>query len=251
MSADSRLTENFRDCPDDELEAALLVNRALAPEVNIVALRAGVEELVAGCDQPDAPWAYLKALGFRGNRENFSAAENSRLDTVLALRRGIPISLGVLLIHLARSQGRRACGINFPGHFLVRVEDQLIDPFQMSVTNEQECLTQQHTQVGDNPFAVASARGVASRMLNNLKYHYAALTRWDLALDMLDYQIALAPDNASLFFERGQFWLRIGAVDAARDSFKLCLDGAEGARQLERLATEQLRLLGASTDTLH
>ncbi|GIS90736.1 MAG: hypothetical protein CM1200mP20_07770 [Pseudomonadota bacterium] len=53
--------------------------------------------------------------------------------SVIDRRRGIPVSLGIICIHVARSQGWETDGINFPSHFLIGLrvagERSLVDPF--------------------------------------------------------------------------------------------------------------------------
>ena len=60
-------------------------------------------------------------LGFVGDWERFFAVDNCLMDRVLSRRRGIPVSMAVLVLYLCERFGIRAEGISFPGHFLVRV----------------------------------------------------------------------------------------------------------------------------------
>ena len=73
------------------------------------------------------------ALGFRGNTDDYYDPRNSFLSEVLARKVGIPISLSVLYLEVARRLGIPAAGVAFPGHFLVRVdqarEPLILDPF--------------------------------------------------------------------------------------------------------------------------
>jgi regulator of sirC expression with transglutaminase-like and TPR domain len=59
--------------------------------------------------------------GFSGNRQRYDDPRNSFLNEVLDRRTGIPISLAVVYLEVARRAGLRASGVNFPGHFLLRV----------------------------------------------------------------------------------------------------------------------------------
>ena len=58
--------------------------------------------------------------GFAGNRERYDDPRNSFLNEVLDRRTGIPISLAVVYLEVARRAGLRVDGVNFPGHFLLR-----------------------------------------------------------------------------------------------------------------------------------
>ncbi len=59
-------------------------------------------------------------LGFVGNHEQYDDPRNSLLNDVLSRRMGIPITLAVVFIDVARMAGLVVEGVNFPGHFLVR-----------------------------------------------------------------------------------------------------------------------------------
>jgi regulator of sirC expression with transglutaminase-like and TPR domain len=79
---------------------------------------------------------FFQDLGFAGNVNDYYDPDNSFIHSVLRTRRGIPISLAVLWLELAGSVGLRAHGVNFPGHFLVKVVTShapggqiVIDPF--------------------------------------------------------------------------------------------------------------------------
>lgn len=238
------------DAPDAELDAACLVSQALSPELDVAGITTQIARLTADCTSPDQPWRYLRELGFQGNGGD-TALTGSALNDVLARRSGLPIALGVLLIHLARAQGHETWGVNFPGHFLVRVASTLIDPYEMTMISEAECLSRLAPAERRGAFARAPARLVALRMLNNLKYQYAATAHWSRALDMLDFQLALSPDDSSLLLERGDFWLRMGAVDAARRAFTAVLSDDSANPELRTLAQAQIEAIAGQYSTLH
>lgn len=73
---------------------------------------------------------------FSGNRENYYDPANSFLDDVLVRKTGLPITLSVVMIEVARRLGVRVSGVGMPGHFLVgshapigKIPDSFIDPF--------------------------------------------------------------------------------------------------------------------------
>src|SRR5690606_39221413 len=92
-----------------------------------------VGELTASA-QALALGAHLnRDCGFRGKQGDYYDPDNSFINVVLERRLGIPISLAVVYIEVARRAGVRASGVGFPGHFLVRIEDEhesvMLDPF--------------------------------------------------------------------------------------------------------------------------
>ena len=71
---------------------------------------------------------------FRGNTSNYYNPNNSYIDKVLETRQGIPITLCILYMLIAKRLGISLEPINFPRHFLLRLKiksnDTYIDAFQ-------------------------------------------------------------------------------------------------------------------------
>src|SRR3546814_18868046 len=69
---------------------------------------------------------------------------NADMMRVIDRRRGLPVALGILYLHGARAQGWPICGLNFPGHFLLRLdlgaERTIIDPFHGGETRDAAAL---------------------------------------------------------------------------------------------------------------
>ena len=218
------LIEHFQrfvaDSASDELAAALLVNKVLDAAVDIVEVRADVERLADACPDDAEPWSYLRERGFSGNRSDYVTLANSCLNRVMSERTGIPISLGVLLVHVARYRGHRAEGVNFPGHFLARIDDVLVDPFALETVTEEQCIERLSKQRPEGDlFKTATSAMIAMRMMNNVKLQKMGEARWDEVLDLLDYQLVLAPEEVQLHFERGEVWAKIGAPDLAKAAY--------------------------------
>jgi len=73
-------------------------------------------------------------LKFTGNKTDYYAPANSCLNEVLTRKTGIPITLSVVYLEIARRLGKPLFGIGFPGHFLLQYDDgaysTYIDPFR-------------------------------------------------------------------------------------------------------------------------
>ena len=158
-------------------------------------------------------------LGFSGNREQYEDPRNSCLNEVMDRRKGIPITMALVYIEVARRAGLRAEGINFPGHFLVRVlpdlhsgnggDGLIIDPFHGgAILNEADC---RHllSRVGDGSafepslLARATRRQVLVRMLNNLKRLYVKMHSFPQARATTDVLLALQPSSLADLKDRG------------------------------------------------
>jgi regulator of sirC expression with transglutaminase-like and TPR domain len=179
-----------------------------------------------GLDAPvpariDALNRYLfNELGFFGNRERYDDPRNSCLNEVLDKRTGIPITLALVYIEVARRAGIRAEGVNFPGHFLVRAlqdlhtddpdEGLIVDPFHGgAILDEADCRTLLQRHMGEEAafepslLARATRRQVMVRMLLNLKRLYVRMRSFPQARQVTDILLALQPSSLAELRDRG------------------------------------------------
>jgi regulator of sirC expression with transglutaminase-like and TPR domain len=168
----------------------------------------------------DAVNRYLyNLLGFMGNREQYDDPRNSCLNEVMDRKKGIPITMALVYIEIARRAGMRAEGVNFPGHFLVRIladahsehptEAMIVDPFHGgAILNEGDC-RQLLSRVGDGSafepslLARATRRQVLVRMLHNLKRLYVKMHSFPQARATTDALLALQPSSLADLKDRG------------------------------------------------
>lgn len=124
----------------------------------------------------------LREAGFEGDRDNYEDPCNSYLDRVLERRRGLPITLSALAIHLARTLEIPLVGISFPGHFVVGLgldepAPRIFDPFfggrRLGNTALAELAARATGQGTDwqQYLRPASSRAIVSRVLRNLVRH--------------------------------------------------------------------------------
>lgn len=149
---------------------------------------------------------------FAGNRSHYMDFRNSLLNVVLGRRLGIPITLALVYMEVARRAGVEVEGIAFPGHFLMRVPlgardpdlpALVLDPFsggaEMDDAACRRLLGTHLGQLGDElPFDRAllrpcSARQMLARMLNNLKRIYVDLRSFPQAKAATDLLLVLDP----------------------------------------------------------
>ncbi len=159
-------------------------------------------------------------LGFFGNREQYEDPRNSCLNEVIDRRTGIPITLALVYIEIARRSGIRAEGVNFPGHFLVRVlhdlhtddpgEGLIVDAFHGGVIlDEQDCRLLLHRHMGEDAawqpelLARATRRQILVRMLLNMKRLYVRWRSFPQARAATDLLLALSPSAVTELRDRG------------------------------------------------
>lgn len=128
-----RLAHVLEDPDCDLAEAALLCCVEIEPDLDVDAelarLDAMAAELHAATDVPADPRTNAEALssflagtyGFTGDVAGYHDPRNGLLTTVLDRRQGLPITLAIVYVAVARRVGIHARGVNTPGHFLVGV----------------------------------------------------------------------------------------------------------------------------------
>ncbi len=195
----------------------------------------------------------VEELGFQGDQEQYYSASNSCLNMVLTERVGIPITLALVYMEIARRLDRPVYGIGLPGHFLVQYDDgefsTFIDPFNSGrLLFDQECLELAKQVTGydlssDNSVLLpVSKRHIAIRMLNNLRAVYFKLQDPAKLTAVLDLLITAEPAAADAYKHRGMCRSRMELFKGARTDFETYLrldpkahDRTEVEAQIERL----------------
>jgi regulator of sirC expression with transglutaminase-like and TPR domain len=252
---------------DDRLEllaGALLIARDAYPGLDFDAQEARLDELALPLRQRhiDQLPAALQARaigdhlfirnGFRGNASNYYDTRNSFLNDVLDRKTGIPISLTVLFVEVARRAGVRARGVGFPGHFLARVDDSdgsvIVDPFAGGVTLTRRDLIQLLQRAAGNMrfqeamLEPAPNRHIVARMLMNLRGVYAAIGDYPRLLLVLDRLIDLMPDVTDELREYGYLCAKLGAPQAAIEHLQRYLGVLPNAGDVQEVRSVLARL---------
>ena len=159
--------------------------------------------------------------GFAGNRAHYNDYRNSLLNVVLERRLGIPITLALVFIEVAKRAGVTAYGVSFPGHFLVRgaaddgeadPDDRplILDPFDggrpLGPSDLRALLAQTGSEdatFSEELVRPCSSRQLLARMLNNLKRTYVELRSFPQAYAATNLILAIDPTLLSELRDRG------------------------------------------------
>jgi regulator of sirC expression with transglutaminase-like and TPR domain len=199
----------------DLVRAALIIARTEYPDLYLEAYVNRVDELARRVaahisDVDDIPktiaainQVLFNELGLRGNREDYYDPRNSFLNDVLDRGVGIPITLALIYMEVARRINLPLVGVGMPGHFLLKHYDidgreTLIDCFNGGdILNPQDCQRRldeiysgQLTLRPEFLFAV-SRRQMLTRMLNNLKTIYLSARNFRKALPIVDLVLVI------------------------------------------------------------
>jgi len=116
-----------------------------------------------------------------GDLISYDSPENTDLIAVAERRKGIPVALGIFYLDAARRCGLEVCGVDFPGHFLLRIETRegplALDPFSDGRVVLPSELARRALHAGLTPgvaerlealMSPVSDRAVAIRLQNNI-----------------------------------------------------------------------------------
>jgi len=168
----------------------------------------------------------LLKYGYSGDALTYDDLQNANLMRVVDRRKGLPVALGILYIHVGRAQGWDTVGLAFPGHFLIRLSDDserlILDPFhggQVCGAGELRVLLKatagQDSELLPEHYAPASDRDVLLRLQNNLKARLLQAQRYEQASAVIETMLMLAPDQAELWREAGMLHSGLGNMRAA------------------------------------
>ncbi|MFN0135803.1 MAG: SirB1 family protein [Phycisphaerae bacterium] len=209
------------EAPEIRLDcAALHLARDVYPELNLFSylsrLDAFAADVLAARPKHTAVARYLamrevliEQHKLCGNGDDYYDPQNSYLNRVLDRRKGIPLSLGVVWIEVARRLEWPVQGVSFPGHFLLRFDDLnqtiLVDPFfegrSLDRDDCQKLLDRQFDgkiKLSDDLLEPADNRAILTRMLQNLRAVYSGGGDRVRLVTVLKRLLAIDPSNINL-----------------------------------------------------
>lgn len=166
--------------------------------------------------------AYLfRELELRGDQQTYDDPANAALPLVIRRRRGLPISLAILWIGLARRLGLHAVGIGLPGHFLAGLRTDMgllcFDPFhQGRALGEEEAARLVESATGGrlrfepSMLAPTPDRAILARLVRNLQVRFQRQEAWAEVLWTCTHLALLEPRNPEPLVARARAHLRLG-----------------------------------------
>ncbi|MBX3026687.1 tetratricopeptide repeat protein [bacterium] len=226
--------------PDDAIdlaEVALLIAAEAYPGLDgdrylamLDALGDGARAHVAGAGSDDARLRALiqyvaREQRFTGNQDDYYDRRNSFLNDVLDRRTGIPITLAIVYIEVARRAGLVVHGIGFPGHFLAKYQGEVeivFDPFFGLVLSEEQCAKRLQAVMGaETPFdraylRRATPKEILVRMLRNLKQVFLQAREFEPALACSERILLVQPELPPELRDRGLLYHQLECYSAAQ-----------------------------------
>lgn len=191
----------------------------------------------------------FERLGFHGNRENYYDPRNSFLNEVIDRRTGIPITLTVVYVEVARRIGFPVKGVGLPFHFIAVHEAAsgaiYIDPFNegrlLGVAGCGELVAEMSggkMELKPEHLAPVTAKQILTRMLSNLLGIYSANDH-ARALGAIERILLITPDSAPHIRDRGLLLARLGdrvnAIASLERYLELARDAADADSVREQI----------------
>ena len=187
----------FQEFSEGEITNANLARGALLialedyPQLDIGAPLAELDDLAARVERRSSPGEppvfkvgqlhaeMFDVDGYEGDRASYNDPRNAYLNEVIARRKGLPISLSMIFLHVAERIGLNAAGVGLPGHFIVKVQFELnelyVDPFGGGATltlpdvaTLLETMTEGEVRLSSQHLRAWSGREILMRVLANI-----------------------------------------------------------------------------------
>lgn len=233
--------------PDDQIplaEAALTLSALNRPGLSLDRYRVHLDKLVketgfahrdiVASSAEDNATSRIEALrevlvgsnSYAGDSVTYDDLQNADLISVIDRRKGMPITLSILYLHVAREQGWQVFGLNFPGHFVIRVDhgsERLIaDPFRECKVLQAADLRQilkrtlgPRAELSAQYYEPASNRAILIRLQNNIKIRLIESEDYEEAIRTVEAMRALDPNEYRLLLDAGVLYARTRRLEAA------------------------------------
>ncbi|MDH4569318.1 tetratricopeptide repeat protein [Pseudomonas sp. BN414] len=247
--------------PPAMLEAALWIaaehDPRLEPEQVLRDFGALLQLVAAGLPQlPPAELAQpllrrLNELDFHEDDEMPLRPRAALLPQVLATRRGQPLSLALIALELASRLGIPLVGVNFPGHFLLRVPtaDHLLDPSSGRRLYTRDCrdllvrVQGPQAELKAAHLQTASPGDMIQRLSRNLSQLHREAGEFLAALKDAERVLLLGPPSMHDHLVRADIYQRLDCPQAERYDLERALLLCDNPTQHLQLA-QRLRRLG-------
>ena len=222
----------------DAMAEAVALKDARGLEAQIATLQA----VIAGANE------------YAGDQDSYDDLQNANLIRVIDRRRGLPIALSIIYLHVARAQGWAAEGMNFPGHFVITLSAEagraVIDPFHNGSTLEAPDLRRlikaglgEKAEIAPEHYQAVDNRAILMRLQENVRLRLVRQKRFPEALDAAETMTWISPDSASAWRDMGMLHAELGNLRAAVMTLEESLSREDHAsrRHMTAALIQQLR----------
>lgn len=193
--------------------------------------------------------------GYHGDIKSYDDPQNANLMRVIDRRKGLPVSLGIIVIHAARSQGWNIAGLNFPGHFLLRLsklgEHAVIDPFDearlMHIDEIEQLLKGVYgsqIKLKKEFVKTVSDRDILIRLQNNIKTRALQEGNLNRGIEILVSMNLIAPTNVDILLE-------LALLEANQGNYHRAIKRLEFFLEFNSKALDKVRIIDLKEKLKH
>ena len=161
-------------------------------------------------------------LGFVGDNDDYYNPKNNFLNEVIDKKSGLPITISILYVEIAKFVGLNLKIVGFPGHILVKYnEEMILDPFNrgnlLNVEDLQDILDINFGNLDFRPEFLdeINSEKILVRIVRNLKNSYAQSYVYDKALKCTDMILSIEPESPDEIRDKGIIEERLLHFDVA------------------------------------
>lgn len=173
----------------------------------------------------------LAELDFQEDDEGVTRPRHALLHEVLRRRRGQPLALALIALEMARHLDIPLQGVNFPGHFMLRVPgaDHLLDPCGGRRLYTRDCREHLHRQLGAGVelsaehLQTADAPTILQRLSRNLRLLHVNSENYLAALKDAERALEIGPPSALDHLARAELYRRLECPQGERHDLECAL----------------------------
>ena len=170
-----------------------------------------------------------------GDTETYDDLQNVNLIRVIERRKGMPISISLLYIHIGLAQGWSIAALNFPAHVVCRIEKNgqiiLFDPFNgcdiLQASDMRQLLKSiigGEAELAAEYYNPSSKRDILIRMQNNIKLRLIEGEDYEGAVKVIEIMRRIDPNEYRLLFDAGVLYARTNQALSAIDALEEYID---------------------------
>jgi regulator of sirC expression with transglutaminase-like and TPR domain len=186
---------------------------------------------------------------YTGDIHTYDDPQNANLMDVIDRRKGLPVGLAIIYLDVAHRLHWEATGINFPGQFLIRLEQgtnrQIVDPFNNGAVHDVSALRALLKQIAGlaaelhpDYYSPVSRRGTLIRLLNNIKQRAISAKNFERGAEILERMLLIAPRQMAILQEASVFYSKIGHFHRAERALETFL-----SRSLDEAERDEAEIL--------
>ncbi len=168
---------------------------------------------------------------YAGDEETYDDLQNVNLIRVIERRKGMPVAIALLYIHVGQAQGWDVVALNFPAHVVCRIQKDgqvlLFDPFHQckilqaaDLRQLLKLLVSDKAELRTEYYEASSKRDVLIRMQNNIKLRLIENEEYAEAVKVIELMRRIDPTEYRLLFDAGVLYAKTNQAMAAIDALE-------------------------------